>query len=74
MAEIYERECPVCGELFITKHKSKRFCCAECVAEYDEIKRYMYKRVKGIVHNIIEQARTTDKTEEQLFKEFMRRW
>lgn len=70
----YERKCPVCGEKFITKHFAKRFCCAECVAEYDDIKRYMYPRVKKLVILMLDEARTTTKTNEQLLREFMKKW
>lgn len=70
----YERKCPVCGEKFITKHPTKRFCCAECVAEYDDIKHYMYQRVKKLITTVIDEARTTKKTEEMIMKEFMKKW
>ena len=74
MIKTYERKCPVCGEVFITKHPTKRFCCADCVAEYDDIKRYMYKRVKKIILTMLEQARTSKKSNEELLREFMRKW
>ena len=74
MIKTYERKCPVCGEKFITKHPTKRFCCADCVAEYDDIKRYMRQRVKDIIFSLLDEARTTKKTNEDLLKEFMKKW
>lgn len=74
MIKTYERKCPVCGEKFITKHYAKRFCCADCVAEYDDIKRYMRQRVKDIIFSLLDEARTTNKTNEDLLKEFMKKW
>ena len=70
----YERRCPVCGEIFITKHYSKRFCCAECHAEFVEIKRYLRKRVRVVLTDIINDARTSDKTAKELTREFLKRW
>ena len=70
----YERKCPVCGETFITKHPFKRFCCAECVAEYDDIKLYLYKRIKPLLEETITEARETRKLPKDLIKEFMKKW
>lgn len=70
----YERKCPVCGETFITKHPSKRFCCAECVSEFDDIKKYLYHQVKPRLIETINEARTTFKTADSLVKEFMKKW
>lgn len=69
----YERKCPVCGETFITKHPQKRICCAECVAEYDDIKRYIYGRMKEKIIDTINEARTTFKNADQLAKEFIKK-
>lgn len=69
----YERKCPVCGETFITKHVAKRICCAECVAEYDDIKKYIFEKMKEKILLTIKEARETTKSPEQLAKEFIKR-
>lgn len=74
MAEMYERKCPVCGEKFVTKHSAKRFCCAECVAEYNDIKKYLSGRIRELLRNTINDVKNTNKTETQLYQEFMKRW
>lgn len=70
----YERICPVCGETFVTKYSTKRFCCADCISEYEDIKRYLSGRVKEVLLEIITEARTTSKTDKQLYTEFMKKW
>lgn len=70
----YERVCPVCGERFITKHPQKRFCCAECVAEFNEIKRYLRWRVSRVLEETIFDARNTDKSVKDLTQEFLKKW
>lgn len=70
----YERQCPVCGDVFVTKHYSKRFCCAECVQEYEDIKKYLSKRMNTILLNVIEEARKTTKEPQQLAKEYYKKW
>lgn len=74
MAKTYERVCPVCGEKFITRHYAKRFCCADCVAEYEDIKGYMKTRLRKVVAYTIEQARTTNRLSEDLVREFIKKW
>lgn len=71
---MYERKCPVCGDKFVTKYYSKRFCCAECVAEYNDIKTYLSSRIKTVLAETIQEARTTAKTEKELYREFMKKW
>jgi ribosomal protein L37AE/L43A len=70
----YERKCPVCGDIFVTVHPSKMFCCAECVAEYDDIKHYLYKKIKPLLEETIKDARETQKLPKDLIKEFMKKW
>lgn len=74
MAESYERTCPVCGEKFITKHYCKRFCCAECVSEYNDIKKYLSGRIKEVLMETIHDVKTTNKSDKQLYSEFMKKW
>lgn len=74
MIKTYERKCPVCGETFVTKHVGKRFCCSECIDEYNDIKKYLSARIEESVINLIKEARATSKTEKQLFKEFIKKW
>lgn len=70
----YIRKCPVCGDQFVTKYEQKRFCCAECVQEYEDIKRYLGKRMKQILLEVVNEARTTDKKPEQIVKEANKKW
>ena len=69
----YEKRCPVCGDKFVTKYSTKVFCCVDCVAEYNDIKSYIFKKMRqNIIHTIIE-ARQTTKTPQQLAREFFRK-
>lgn len=70
----YIKKCPVCGEMFTTKYPQKVFCCAECVAEYDDIKLYLSTRMEDILLNVIDEARNTRKSPKQLAREYIRKW
>ena len=70
----YVRKCPVCGDYFNTKYPQKRFCCAECVQEFDDIKNYLSSRMHEILIGVVNEARTTLKKPEQIAREFYKKW
>lgn len=70
----YIKKCPVCGDQFLTKISSKVFCCADCVSEYEDIKKYLSERMKDVLIGVVNEARTTKKSPEQIAKEYYKKW